>query len=441
MPLSHLKRINYKLLLVLMAFILIPALYSTTRVYFLGNLPDPWAFSIAAQVAWLNVIYEVINEGLMLPLAFILGQVMSKPTEYGKRITTALFFIVLIYLIMTFFVIVLAPSFIVFMQQSSKLVSTTIIYIRLESVGIFISCVFNFCSLILVLKNNQAALLRLLLMKAIFTVIFDGIFVSQLSISLKLGINGVAYTNIFVNSLLCLISFNYLRKEGLNINNLTLQNNVWMKEWVKIGAKSGFASFVRNTAFIVMVLQLVNQVQQDDTFWLTNQFIWSWLLLPVLALGLLIKQDAACSHEFTLQRLQAYMLLTMGIISTWLFTMPMWSDFLSNIMGITDVTPVYELAVLMLVFYMVFAFNNVIDSYFYGIGRTDLMLYQSLMVNIIYYGCAYYVYHIGWFIPSIDGIAILFGLGIVFDALITFILYWYVIKTVELELSTSSIPN
>lgn len=82
----------------------------------------------------------------------------------------------------------------------------------------------------------------------------------------------------------------------------------------------------------------------------------------------------------------------------------------------------------MIGFYVVFAFNNVIDSYFYGIGRTDLMLYQSLIVNTLFYGAAFISYQLGWFVPSLNKIAIMFGLGITLDAAITWLLYRMVRK-------------
>jgi len=77
-------------------------------------------------------------------------------------------------------------------------------------------------------------------------------------------------------------------------------------------------------------------------------------------------------------------------------------------------------------FYIVFAFNNVIDSYFYGIGRTDLMLYQSLLVNTLFYGGAFYAYQLGYFIPELESIAIMFGIGMTIDAFITFAMYRYI---------------
>ena len=77
------------------------------------------------------------------------------------------------------------------------------------------------------------------------------------------------------------------------------------------------------------------------------------------------------------------------------------------------------LALLMLGFYVVFAFNHVLDSYFYGVGRTDLMLYQSLFVSVVWYGSAFVAYRAGLFVPDLERIALLFGGGIVLDSLVT----------------------
>jgi hypothetical protein len=40
-----------------------------------------------------------------------------------------------------------------------------------------------------------------------------------------------------------------------------------------------------------MIVRMVNVVGEQGTFWVANNFIWGWLLLPVLQLGELIKSD------------------------------------------------------------------------------------------------------------------------------------------------------
>ncbi len=51
------------------------------------------------------------------------------------------------------------------------------------------------------------------------------------------------------------------------------------------------------------------------------------------------------------------------------------------------------------------------------------MLIQSLATNLIFYVGAYILYLLGIFQPTLTGIAILFGLGMTFDSMITFLLF------------------
>lgn len=422
---NDIRTINYQLWLVLILTSFIPLIYSTTRIHFLGSIPSPWTFSIAAQAAWLNVGYEVINEALLLPLAFILGSVVTDERRFRERANISLSIIIASYLVVTAYVVFYAPYLVKVMQQKAELIIDTVNYIRLESIAIFLSSIYSFLSLILILKNEKNILYTLLIVQVILTVLCDSVLVSQLPISLELGVNGIAISNTFVNSILAIIAINHLKNSGFNFKfeRSIWGQTKWLKDWLAIGWKSGLESLVRNTAFIVMALQLINQVQQAGIFWLTNQFIWGWLLLPVLALGQLVKQDAATNKGLSATRVNSYLWITVGITIIWAISIPVWDSFISNIMGVAESSKVIGLAYLLLGFYVAFSFNNVIDSYFYGIGRTDLMLYQSLIVNIIFYGSAFICYQAGVFVPTLETIAMMFGLGLTVDAIITWGLY------------------
>nr|WP_308302310.1 MATE family Na+-driven efflux transporter [Vibrio parahaemolyticus] len=388
-------------------------------------MPDSWAFSIAAQVAWLNIGYEVINEALLLPLAFILGQVIMTKETFQRRAVLSLGMVILVYAIVTVFVLALTPQLVSAMQQQESLLAQTIKYIRLESIAIFVSSAYLFFNLVLVLHNKQKALYSLLAIQTLLTIICDTLLVSQFPSSLQLGVTGIAITNIVVHTVLVVVSYKLLSLNGftLDLRTMTFNKAEWFKEWLRIGTRSGLESFVRNTAFVVMILQLMNQLQQAGTFWVANGFIWGWLLLPVLTLGQLVKQDAATNSGLTTHKVNCYLLVTCGIFLIWFISAPQWELFIQNVMGVGNAEQVVNLVYLMVGFYVVFALNNVIDSYFYGIGRTDLMLYQSLAVNILFYGTAFVLYQFGWFVPTLDRVAIMFGLGITFDALLTWGLY------------------
>lgn len=71
------KEINHQLFLSLLIMGLVPTIYTTVRVFWLGDMPGEWSYSIAGQLSWVNLIYEVINEAIILPLFYFVGKVLS----------------------------------------------------------------------------------------------------------------------------------------------------------------------------------------------------------------------------------------------------------------------------------------------------------------------------------------------------------------------------
>ena len=53
---------------------LIPTIYTTVRIHFLGNMPSDWGFNIASQLSWVNLVYEVLQEAIILPLFYLMGK-------------------------------------------------------------------------------------------------------------------------------------------------------------------------------------------------------------------------------------------------------------------------------------------------------------------------------------------------------------------------------
>lgn len=82
---KSLKSINLKLYLALLVMGLCPTVYVTVRTFFLGQLPGEWAYSIAGQLSWVNLIYEIINEAIVLPLFFFVGKIVNDKDEFTNR--------------------------------------------------------------------------------------------------------------------------------------------------------------------------------------------------------------------------------------------------------------------------------------------------------------------------------------------------------------------
>ena len=62
----------YRLWLAVLATLLLPTVYQTVRVYFLGDLPAADGVNIASQLSWVNLFYEIVQEALILQLFYLL---------------------------------------------------------------------------------------------------------------------------------------------------------------------------------------------------------------------------------------------------------------------------------------------------------------------------------------------------------------------------------
>lgn len=202
----------------------------------------------------------------------------------------------------------------------------------------------------------------------------------------------------------------------------------WTKELCRIGGVSGIESLVRNIVYMMMVSRMINIVSEQGTYWVANNFIWGWLLLPVLQLAELIKQNAAMGKERVLSNQRWYFKVTTIICIGWIISIPLWKPFMRYVLGILDVEKILSLVLSLLIFYIVFAYQSVLDSIFYGLGKTEYILVESIIVNVVYYSFVYVLYIKGVWVPTLKTIVWMFGGGMIFDGLVSYIGYRIFVK-------------
>ena len=423
-----LSRINYRLYIALLVLGLTPTIYTTIRVFFLGQLPGEWSFSIAGQLSWVNLFYEILNEAIILPLFYFIGQVKENKKEFSNRIRTGMLISFGVYTILATIIICFIKPLLSLMATDINILSESAAYIRIESIANIFSILTQFALVALVTINKSKYLYILTGLKLLLCLITDTYLVSSLPISLNLGVNGIGYSNILVNSLLLVASLVLLAKEGIILFTKSKPDFTWAKDFFKIGSISGMESFVRNVAYMVMIARMVNVVGEQGTYWVANNFIWGWLLLPVLQLSELIKQKIAVDNDNIRKNSLAYFCITIFIAILWFVSIPLWKPFMTHVLCFTDVDKLFRLVLLLVGFYVLYAIQNVFDSTFYGLGKTNYMLFESVVTNTVYYGIAFILYLTNVWTPSLMGIALLFGIGNAFDSLVSLVAYIYLLK-------------
>lgn len=420
--------INYKLFFALLIMGLCPTIYNTLRIFWLGEVPGEYSYSIAGQLSWVSLIYEVINEAIILPLFYFIGKSLINKNELVNKIKTGLIISLVGYLLLSLIVIIFTEPLLKIMATNNDIIDQSVTYIRIEAIANIIFILANFLLIVLITLNKEKDVYLLTFLKLIITVILDIFFISNFKCSFKLGVNGIAISNIIINLLMFLIISLFLLKNDINIFNKERLNFKWAKELLKVGGISGLESFIRNLFYIIMISRMVNVVGEQGTYWVANNFIWGWLLLPVITLGELIKQEIATNKENLKNNTLGYFTLTMIICLLWIILIPTYKTFMQKILNYSDVEKLYQLVMILLGFYMLYAFQNIFDSTFYALGKTHYMLFESIVTNIIYYGICFILYITNIFKPSLIGIALMFGIGNAFDSIVSLLAYWYLMK-------------
>ena len=420
---ESLKRIDHRLFIALLFMGLCPTVYTTLRTFFLGTLPGEWSYSIAGQLSWINLIYEVINEAIILPLYFFMGSALMDKKAFANRIRSGLLVSFGVYAVCSVLVATFINPLLQFMAVSTDIIEESAAYIRIECVANVFGILYSFLLVALVSIGKDKLVYIMTGAKLVMCIILDTMLVSNLSVSMKLGVNGIGISNYISNLLRFVIAFALIQGCGYPLWSKERLSFDWMKDFFKIGGISGLESFVRNVAYMLMVSRMVNMVGEQGTYWVANNFIWGWLLLPITQLAELIKQETAKDEKAVRENTLGYFFITTVTCLLWIVLIPAYKPFMRYVLGFDDVEKLFGLVMVLLGFYVLYAYQNIFDATFYGRGKTEYMLLESVVTNSIYYGLFFVLFLTGVWTPTLIGIALMFGGGNAFDSIVSYLVY------------------
>ena len=434
---NSIKNFNWRLWLVIAITLLMPAFYQTIRISFLGDMPGDWGVNVASQLTWVNLLYEIIEEAFILPLFFLLGKSLNSKEELENKTRTGLLISGCAYLLLSICIIVFAKPLCTFMASDINTLDATIKYIRLESIASTIGILYKFIVVLLVSMSKDKYMYITLSVQMFLSIMLDTFLISKLPYSLNIGVNGIAIANITVYSILVILSLLFLKREDIIVFRNKKLDFSWLKEYGKIGLYSGLESFVRNIAFILMVSRLVNVISEQGTYWVANNFIWTWLLLPASALYDVIKKETAESKDNIKNKTFGYVCISIMFSILWIVSIPLWQPFIKSVLNSDNYETIYQIVLIQTPFYIIYIFNCICDGTIYGRGKTIYMLIESIFTNGLFYTTMFLLWKLGIFIPTLKGICLMFGIGMAIDLIPTFGCYLYLLKKEEVKFNLS----
>jgi len=432
---------DWGLFLLIFLYMALPRFYRSYSVYLIGNaIPDTNALATVAQWQFIELLLEVVQETFVLAIFFFVGRGMQRAEGPGPPIRTSLTSILLFSSILAVILFLLSDNFVSIIGTPESIRETTSLFLKIKTATVPLFLLSMASVVIVETVNRKRFILTLAILQVVYQFILDSLFYGGYPFSLRLGVLGVAWSDAAAS--LCLfITMLFLLRHILFEKVKNFVSFFTLRDWriyIRVGGWSGLDSLVRNVAYFFMIVRLLNLLGEGSIggYYLAMYIIWSFLLVPILALSestrVLIANHSA--DIFKVRQLWYSALVIGGIIVLiWLVLLPFWGEFAGFLNSNSEIVSFSEKAMVILIApYILLALNLVTDSIFYGVGKTQYQAYQAIITNGTVYVVAFLVYLSNLWRPSFNSILILFGIGILVDSILT---VYYALRVLFLQVN------
>ena len=314
---ENLKKFNWSLFISLMLLALTPAIYQTFRTFLISTNTNQVLFDVISQMEWFDLINESINAFLIVPLYSVFNSISKRSEEdFKSKVLKYGLLVFIIYSLFQGLVYLEGTNMVKFMTDASIDIEVTTRYLMLETLAFSIGIIVSYINVIFVVIGKAKNIYINLAASSVMMVISDFWMIPSC------GIYGIAYSNILVNLIVSISLILVLRGSGyLKFSWFKKEDLADLKDYAKRGFCSGLQSAVSNIVYALMVVKMINMVSNQGIYWLANNFIWGFLLIPTYALAEVIKHDTKNGYNNLNQK--NYYLIIIGVILVWLITIPL----------------------------------------------------------------------------------------------------------------------
>ena len=364
---------------------------------------------------WFDLIDETLRAFLIIPLYSVLNKILSGDGKNFARYTFKTGLITL-FIYTLFSVGVLFYGIVLIKAMNPNEIDITAVdrYLKLETIAFMAGITVNFINVVFVVVGKEKNVYIFLAVKTVMSLIVDFALIPNM------GIYGAAVSNIIVNAILAAASYivlhvqKYIEPCWLRKSDLSV-----FKGWCRTGVFSGGQQFIDNLIYALVVCKMVNMVAEQGNYWIANNFIWGWLLIPISALSQVIRHD--CKDGYHKLKHWNYYFIAAAAVAVWAITIPLWTPFYRYAEHLGNADEIFLITIKLVPFYVAYAGSAVMDNIFIGLGKTTYNAINSLVVNLIYYGIFYILYRTGIITFSMDVIILMFGFGMVVHLIVAVI--------------------
>ncbi len=365
---------------------------------------------------WFDLINETLQAFLIIPLYSILNKVLKHDQQgFAKHTFKTGLIAFAVYTLFSIGILIYGSVLVRAMNPEEFDVNTANRYLQLETIAFMVGIIVSFVNVVFVVVGKDKNVYIFLAIQTALSIITDFALIPNM------GVYGIAVSNIIVNSVLAAASFVMLYLQKLIKPCWFHKSDIpVLKEWGKVGAFSGLQQLIDNLIYSVMIGRMVNMVAEQGNYWIANNFIWGWLLIPISALSEIIRRD--CKDGYKELKQFNYYFIGIATVLLWAITIPAWTPFFKGAQGLTNADEIFLIVIKLAPFYIAYIGCAIIDNIFIGLGKTIYNAINSLIINLVYYGIFFILYLTKAITFTMDTIIIMFGLGMVVHLAVSLIL-------------------
>lgn len=400
---NNFKQFDWKMYLALCLLALVPAIYQTVVTKLITVHTNPGALDIVGQMEWFDLIDETICAFLIVPMYSVLSKA-HKREGFNKVVFKLGIIVVGLYSLFSLGTFFYGIHMVSYMNPSEIDIAAAYRYLSLETIAFMIGIVFSYASIVFLVIDKSRYMYAFLVAKIGLALLSDFALIPGM------GIDGIAVSNIIANGIMgtlaivMLVLIKQLRPGKFNKDDIP-----HLKDWGRVGLFAGGQQFLDNIIYALMIVRMVNAVSESGNYWVANNFIWGWLLIPITCLAEIIRKDAG-ADGYKLKQINYYSITIFALI-VWFSLIPTYNWFFGTVEGLDNPARIFEIVVKNLGFYVAYALSQIPDAIFVGMGKTKYNAINSLICNIGYYGLWFILYQTKVVTMSMDMIIIMFGCG------------------------------
>lgn len=405
--LKLLKFFDWKLFIALVLVSLVPAVIQTIETFVISSSVSTAGIDIIGQIEWFDLIDETIRAFLIIPLYSILNTILKNDKDnFGSGVFKTGIVTFVLYTVFSIVVLIYSASLISYMNPSEVDIPLINTYLSMSTVAFMIGIIVSFVNVVFVVIGKSRNVYIFLGVKALVTIISDFIIIP------RFGVVGVAISNISINIVLAVVGIVILYLEKVvKVSWFKKEDLTMFKDWVRVGAFSGVQQFIANIVYALMIVKMVNMVSEQGNYWVANNFVWGWLLIPIYAITEVIRKD--CKDGYNELKQSNYYFVITCIVILWLISIPLWIPFFRGIERLENYKRIFEIVLLVFPFFIPYAFQQIPDNIFVGLGKTKYNFINTVIVNFVYYGVWYLLYKLDVVMFNMTTIILMFGFGMV----------------------------